>query len=87
MDNVLLVVKLECSKKSVVVPAHFVYQLDCVKTFNNSINHNQVHLIFWSENHRKPPNFNLPISNQFNEKTDACFEVKILKAFGMYFID
>lgn len=84
MNDLFLAAKLECCKKSVVVPANFICQLDNAKTFNNGINRNQLHLMFWSQNQNKTPNFNLPISVQFNSSIDACFEVKIQRAFGMY---
>lgn len=83
MKEPFLAAKLECCKKTVVVPANFIYQLDSAKTFNNGINRNQVHLMFWSQNQTKQPNFNLPISMQFSS-IDACFDVKIQRAFGMY---
>lgn len=82
MKELLLAVKLVCCKKTVVVPSDFIYMLDFVKTFNNSINRNQVHLMFWSQDKKKKPNFDLNISNQFNYSTDACFNVTISKAFG-----
>lgn len=81
MQDIFIAAKLQCSSKIVVLPVHFIHELDYVKTFNNRLNRNQIHLIFWSQDHNKEPDFNLPVSLRFNEKTDACFHVKLLQAF------
>lgn len=82
MKDIFLGVRIEGCKKIVVVPVNFIFELDFVKTFNNSLNRNQKHLMFWSENQKKEPNFSLPVSKQFNSSTDSCFHVKLLKAFS-----
>lgn len=82
MSKILIAAKIESCKKIVVVPVNFIYGLGFVKSFNNSLNRNQKHLLFWSENDRKEPNFNLAVSKVFNSSTDACFHVKLLKAFN-----
>lgn len=68
----------------VVVPLKFIHKLDLVKTLNNSVNHNQQHLMFWSEDQSKKPNFSLPISDRFSREVDSCHNVKLLKAFRKY---
>lgn len=82
MSKILLAAKIESCKKIVVVPVNFIYGFDFVKTFNNSLNRNQKHLLFWSQNDKKEPNFNLAVSKVFNSSTDSCFHVKLLKAFS-----
>lgn len=82
MKEIFIAAKLECCKKILVVPVDFINELDFAKTFNNSLNRNQKHLMFWSENQEQMPDFSLPVSEQFNSSTEACFYVKLIKAFG-----
>lgn len=84
MMEIFLAVKIECCKKIVVVPVDFIYKLDFVKTFNNSLNRNQKHLMYWSQDQNKEPNFDLPVSEQFNHSIDGCYYVKLLKAFRKF---
>lgn len=81
MDNLFIVCKLVNIPKIVVVPINFIFELDLVKSLNYRLNRNQTHLMFWSSDHTKNPNFDLDISHRFEHNVDACFNIKILKAF------
>lgn len=82
MTNVYIVAKLWKRPNIVTIPLRYVLNLDLAKSLNNRINRNQKHVIFWSEDDSKEPNFNLPLSSEFNRSTDSCFEVKFLKVFA-----
>lgn len=82
MKHLMIVCKIVDCKKIVVVPIKFIYELDLAKSLNNRLNRNQVHLMFWSNDFTKKPNFDLAPSHQFEFSTDSCFNVKLLRAFG-----
>lgn len=82
MDKLLIVAKICDLPKIVAVPLKSVNKLDIAKALNNRINRNQKHLLFWSSDSKKQPNFNAPIATQFNHSVDACYNVKLLKVFG-----
>lgn len=82
MDNLSVVAKICEYPKILVVPLQNIYKLNLAKSLNNRINRNQKHLLFWSNNSQTVPNFNLPISGQFDHNIDSCFNVKLLKVFG-----
>lgn len=84
MEKLIVVVKIIDHPTIVLVPLEYIYELNLAKTLNNRINRNQHHLMFWSADHTKEPNFDLPISHQFNPVIDACFNVKLLKVFGEF---
>lgn len=80
----MVVCKIQKIQKLVAVPIKFIYKLDFAKSLNNRLNRNQVHLMFWSSDFKKEPNFDLPISQRFEHNIDSCFDVKFLRAFGKY---
>lgn len=82
MSNLCVVAKICNYPKIVVVPLRYIYKFDLAKSLNNRINRNQTHMVFWSNDDKKEPNFTLPISRRFDSLTDSCFEVKLLKVFG-----
>lgn len=84
MGNLYIVAKICNYPEIVVVPLRNIYRFDYAKSLNNRINRNQTHLLYWSPDETKNPDFNLPISNRFDASTDSCFNVKLLKVFGMY---
>lgn len=85
MNNNLTVVAIlsECSK-TLTVPLQYIYKFDLAKALNYRINRNQEHLMFWSSDYKKAPNFDLPISHQFDKSKDACYKVKLFKVFGKF---
>lgn len=85
MDRLSVVVKICNYAKIVVVPLQYIYKLNFAKSLNNRINRNQTHLMFWSEDLTKEPNFDIPISTDFSSQNDACYNVKLLKVFGEYY--
>lgn len=84
MNNLTIVAILCKCRKVLTVPLRNVYKLDLAKSLNNRIIRNQEHLLFWSSDFTKEPNFNLPISGRFDKSRDACYMVKLLKVFGKY---
>lgn len=84
MNNLTVVAILCKCRKTLAVPLKNIYKLNLAKSLNNRINRNQEHLMFWSSDYTKEPNFDLPISDQFDKSRDACFIVKLLKVFGMF---
>lgn len=83
MENITIVAKICKIPKVVAVPLRYI-KLDLVKSLNNRINRNQEHLMYWSNDINKRPNFDLPISQQFHRSVDSCFNVRLLKVFGKY---
>lgn len=71
MNNLTVVAVLCKCRKTLAVPLRNIYKLNLAKSLNNRINRNQEHLMFWSSDLTKEPNFNLPISDQF-DKTQVC---------------
>lgn len=82
MESLFVAVKIHNLSKIVVVPLRNIYKLNLAKTLNNRINRNQIHLMFWSSDHGKKPNFNASISNRFDSAIDSCYNVRLLKVFG-----
>lgn len=82
MNNLTVVAILCKCRQKLAVPLRNIYKLNLAKSLNNRINRNQEHLMFWSSDLSKEPNFNLPIADQFDKSQDACFMVKLLKVFG-----
>lgn len=84
MANIYFVAKVWKHPNIIIVPLRYVYKLDLAKSLNNRINRNQKHVVFWSEDDTKEPNFNLPVSNRFDRSKDSCLKVKILKVFSSH---
>lgn len=82
MENLSIVAKICNYPKIVVVPLRNIHKFDLAKTLNYRINRNQTHLMFWSSDEKKEPNFSLPIPSRFVASVDSCFHVKLLKVFG-----
>lgn len=82
MSSLSMVVKILKYPKLLTVPLHYIYKFDVAKSLNNRINRNQKHLCFWSDDHQKVPNFDLPIAKRFVRAQDSCFEVNLVKVFG-----
>lgn len=82
MNNLTVVAILCKCRKILAVPIQNIYKLNLAKSLNNRINRNQQHLMFWSSDYSKAPNYDLPISDQFDKTRDACYMVKLLKVFG-----
>lgn len=87
MKELLIAAKIFKCAKTVVVPVDYIYELNFAKTFNNGINRNQIHLMFYSNDPTKKPNFQLPVSDEFDASTDSCFDVKLLRAFCEYILN
>lgn len=85
MENIFVVAYLLKPRKIVVIPAKFIYKLCLSKTLNYCINRNQPHLIFWSNNFDRHPNFHRPLSKKFLLDHNVCYHAKLLKAFGKLF--
>lgn len=79
MNNLTVVAILCKCCKTLAVPLRNIYKFDLAKSLNYRINRNQEHLMFWSSDTTKEPNFNLPISHQFDKSQDA-----LLKVFSMF---
>lgn len=81
--DLYFVAKLCKFKKIVVVPLKYIFKLDLAKSLNYRINRNQKHILFWSTDLSKEPNFTLPLDARFDEN-DACFYARFLKVFSKY---
>lgn len=84
-----VVVYLKRAKRFVIVKENFIQDLSNAKLKNNGRNCNQDFLIFWSAannvvNSASEPNFNAPLSDVYEETTDAgvCYIGRIVKFFG-----
>lgn len=87
--SLFLACYLSLQRQKVIIPANYVYKLNFAKTFNNRINRNQDHLIFYSNNLLDVPKFTLTTSEDFDEHQTGCYKARLLKAFGKFsfFID
>lgn len=75
------VVTLEHSKDHLVVPINWVNQLNFSVHANYGVNCAERHVVFYSQNKTKIADFNLPISNHFDDDTDGCYFARINKYF------
>lgn len=82
MDKTLAVFRFESATERSIGRIDWIYELSPAKTLNNRINRNQKHLIFWSPNINRQPDFSLPISNVYFNDRDGMYRGKILKCFG-----
>lgn len=68
-------------KTKLCIPAGWLQHIDIVRCFNNVHKRHEKRVIFFSSDELRTPDFLLPISNAFNEDSDACYHAHVLKAF------
>lgn len=61
-------------KTKLCIPAAWLQHINMVECFNNVFKRHEKRIIFFSVDEEKSPNFLLPISNAFDEKSEACYE-------------
>lgn len=68
-------------KTKLRIPAAWLQHINMVECFNNVFKRHEKRIIFFSVDEEKSPNFLLPISNAFDEKSEACYEAFVMRAF------
>lgn len=76
------VVILTQSKKKLVIPARYVYELDLPYALSFGVNKKVNHLVFYSQNEQDHPFFNAEIKETFNELESGCYFARIIRCFG-----
>lgn len=83
MYDLYLVVNLTGLKKNVCVPDFWCDSFDLAKQINEGLNRNENHLVFFSSDLSKEPDFSLPVSKEkFDDTTDNCYFGKIIRTFS-----
>lgn len=72
------------SEINLLVPAKWIFFLNINDIANNGIFSTEEHLIFFSENIDKSPDFFTPVRRHFIRNVDACYHANIVKVFGTY---
>lgn len=68
-------------KTKLCIRASWLKNIDIVVCFNNLHKRHQRKEIFYSHNEFQSPDFLLPIRNEFDKNSDACYYAYVLKAF------
>lgn len=76
-------VLLNCKKKILVPIEHCEINNIC-DFFNGGAIGKQIPKLFFSSNKKSDVNFDMEISQSFDENIDACYSGKILKCFGKF---
>lgn len=71
-------------RTNLCIPAAWIYFLDVVQAFNESVNRNLKRRIFFSNDLNAVPNFLLPLRTEFAPNEDGCYLAKIKKTFWSF---
>lgn len=83
MYDLYLVAHLTGLKKIVRIPDFWCDSFDLAKQINEGLNRNSNHLIFYSSDISKEPDFSLPVlKGKFDDENDHCYFGKIVKTFS-----
>lgn len=86
MDSLYIVVIFAKSKEIKVVPWKWVEGLNAARVFNGGGARKFIQRkVFFCVNFNTEANFALNIQEQFDDSIEACYECRVLKAFGKYF--
>lgn len=80
----ILCVILEQSKVQKIIDSNWLKNRDLREHIINGIRpkQNEVQVIFYCNDNCQPPNFDLPLSLQFDEREPRCYRAYILNQFG-----
>lgn len=83
--DLYLVVHLTGLNKNVLISNFWCDSFDWAKEINEGLNRNSNHLIFFSSDLKKEPDFTLPVlKEKFDANEDHCYFGKIIKVFSKY---
>lgn len=83
MYDLYLVVHLNGLQKNVCVPDFWCDSFNLAQQINEGLNRNVNHLIFYSSDLTKEPDFSLPILNgRFDDANDHCYFGKVIRTFS-----
>lgn len=82
--DLYLAVYLNEPRKNVLIPDYWCDTFNLAKSINCGLNKNENHLIFFSPDLDKNPEFTLPVRETFDSDGDGCYFGKILQAFSKY---
>lgn len=68
--------------KNVLIPDFLCESFDLAHAINQGLNSNENHLIFFSPDLNKVPDFSLPVRETLNLEVDGCYFGKIVRAFS-----
>lgn len=80
--DLYLAVFLNEHKKNVLVPDYWCDTFNLAESINSGLNSNRNHLIFYSPDHNKVPDFTHPIRRTLNLEADGCYIGKVIRAFS-----
>lgn len=81
--DLYLIASLNGLKKNVLIPDFWCDSFDLAKQINEGLNRNENHLIFFSSDLTKEPDFSLPVlKEKFDSDADHCYFGKTIKAFS-----
>lgn len=81
-QDLYLAAYLHDAKKNVLIPDYWCGTFDLAAAINGGLNTNQNHLIFFSPDLNKIPDFALPVHNKFDSNIDGCYFGKVTRAFS-----
>lgn len=73
---------LNNQNKNVIIPYFWCDDIDWAKTINNGLNRNENHLIFYSPDIEKDPDFTLTTRSTFDSNSDGCYFGKLKRSFS-----
>lgn len=83
--DLYLAAYLNDHKKNILIPDYWCDSLDLARSINSGLKKNENHLIFFSPDLNKIPDFSLPIRRGALDLTrDGCYFGKILRAFSKF---
>lgn len=69
-----------------IIPANWCRSINIARAFNDSLNRNANHVIFYSPIETKEADFLLPLQEACDLTVDGCHQAKILKSFCKFSI-
>lgn len=87
-DTMYFGAHLTAQKKNVLIPDYWIANFNWEKSINEGLNRNENHLIFFSSDLAKDPDFSMPASkSSFDPTVDKCYFGKLVRAFSKFFVD
>lgn len=72
------------TKTKLIVPKSWCENLESADVINFGTIRDKSRKIFYSPDKKKPADFNTPVNEQFDEKSDRCYIGFIFRTFGKY---
>lgn len=81
-------VEIQGSLEKVIIPLKWIKNMETIFLFNYGVSYmkKRIFTVFIHADQSREPDFNLDVLTQLNLQRAACYEAKILKCCGKYFI-